>query len=61
MNWLAFIVMVVAALLFLGDWYLSGPRPRRFASIAFGLFVLTVGLILVFVLQIDPVIRVVEK
>lgn len=58
MHVLALIILILAALAFFVAWYES--TPRTFASIPFGLLLLTVGLILVFVLQIEPIVHLTE-
>lgn len=58
MHLLAFILACVAAAAFFLDWYVTGPHPRRFASVALGLFFLTLALIVQFVVTGDPVVHI---
>jgi hypothetical protein len=50
MHFIPFIVLLIAALAFLLNW--ADTTPRRFASIPLGLCLLTIGIILIFVVQL---------
>lgn len=59
MNWIAFVVLVIAAVLSFLDWYGNPTAPRRWADIRLALCIFIVGVICIWVFgSIEPNIHV---